>query len=83
MEDRDLLRAYVESQSEQAFAELVSRHVNLVYSAAWRILREPELARDAAQSSFIILARKARTVRQPDALGGWLYRASTRCATNL
>jgi DNA-directed RNA polymerase specialized sigma24 family protein len=64
MEDGELLREHLESQSEQAFAELVARYVNLVYAATFRVLREPELARDAAQCVFIRLARKARTVRR-------------------
>ena len=83
MQDRELLRQYLDAQSEPAFAELVERYVGLVYGVAWRILREPELARDAAQCTFIHLARKAGTVRNPEALGGWLYRTATHCATNL
>jgi RNA polymerase sigma factor (sigma-70 family) len=83
MMDRELLREYLESQSEQAFAQLVARHVNLVYSAALRVLRDPHLAQDASQSTFVLLARKAHTIREPDALAGWLYRAAVNSATNL
>jgi RNA polymerase sigma factor (sigma-70 family) len=79
MDDRELLRQYVETQSEQAFAQLVERHVNLVYATALRLVDEPQMAQDVAQSVFIQLARKAGTVRDGNALSGWLYRAA--CGT--
>jgi RNA polymerase sigma factor (sigma-70 family) len=72
----ELLRDYVERQSEKAFTELVALHVNLVYGTALRIVREPQLAQDVAQSVFIQLARKARSVRDGNALPGWLYRVT-------
>lgn len=76
MDDRDLLREYVESQSEQAFAELVTRHINLVYATALRIVGESQMAHDVAQTVFIRLARKAHSLREGNALPGWLYRAA-------
>ncbi len=77
-DDRELLRDYVDRRSEGAFAELVGRHINLVYSTALRIVRDSDLAEDVSQSVFIQLARKAPTIRSGDALAGWLYRV-TRC----
>ena len=80
MDDHELLQEYVQRQSEQAFAELVGRHVNLVYSTAARLAGEPHLAQDVAQAVFLQLARKAGSVRNGRALGSWLYRV-THAAT--
>jgi RNA polymerase sigma factor (sigma-70 family) len=76
MEDHELLREYAEHQSDKAFAELVARHIDLVYSTAFRLLGEPHLAKDVAQMVFIGLARKPRSIRNPQALAGWLYRTT-------
>jgi RNA polymerase sigma factor (sigma-70 family) len=82
--DAQLLREYARQRLEAAFGELVARHADLVYSAALRQVDSPDVARDVAQTVFIDLARKARTLAEklpPDAsLVGWLYR-STRFAT--
>src|SRR5262245_21221527 len=76
MEDDELLREYIERRSEAAFNELVARHINLVYSTALRLVCEPQLARDVAQQVFIVLARNARSIKNPRALAGWLYRTA-------
>lgn len=78
MDDQELLLEYVARHSEKAFADLVARHMNLVYSTALRVVQDPALAKDVAQSVFIQLARKAPTIRSGHALPGWLYRAA-RC----
>ncbi len=80
MDDHELLREYVERQSEPAFAELVARHVDFVYATAWRVMGDSAAAQDVAQAVFIHLARKAWTVRDGRALVGWLYRATYRTA---
>src|SRR6266536_257153 len=77
--DAQLLREYARNGSEMAFGELVSRHADLVYSAALRQVLEPDLARDVAQSVFADLARKAKSLSSQVVLAGWLYR-STRFA---
>jgi RNA polymerase sigma factor (sigma-70 family) len=76
MEDHELLREYAERHSEGAFAELVGRHIDLVYSTALRVVGETHLAKDVAQMVFIGLARKPRSIRNPLALVGWLYRTT-------
>jgi DNA-directed RNA polymerase specialized sigma24 family protein len=64
---------YAEHHSDKAFAELVARHIDLVYSTAFRVVGETHLARDVAQMVFIGLARKPRSLRNPRVLAGWLY----------
>jgi RNA polymerase sigma factor (sigma-70 family) len=71
--DMDLTRAYADQNSEPAFAELVDRHINLVYSVALRQTRQPQDAQDITQAVFILLARKAAGLRQRTTLTGWLY----------
>ncbi len=73
-DDSQLLRHYVEGGSEAAFKELVERHLGLVYHSALRRLgAEAHLAPDIAQTVFILLARKARTLRGHPSLVGWLH----------
>ena len=59
--DMDLVREYARCKSEEAFATLVSRHVNLVYSVAFRHVRDSHLAEEITQTVFLILARKGGT----------------------
>jgi uncharacterized protein (TIGR03435 family) len=74
MDDMTLLREYAETKSESAFAALVSRHINFVHSAALRQVRDADLAKDVTQAVFIILARKARSIRPNTILTGWLFK---------
>jgi RNA polymerase sigma factor (sigma-70 family) len=76
MDDRELLRQYVENRSESAFSEIVRRHLNLVYATAFRLVGDSHTAQDIAQSVFIRLAIKATFIREGNALPGWLYRAA-------
>ena len=85
--DAQLLRAYAERGAETAFAEIVARHTDLVYSAALRQVYSPDLARDVTQSVFTDLARKACEVSfklSPQvSLVGWLYRGTQFAARDL
>ena len=71
--DGDCLRRFVETRDEAAFAELVRRHGPAVYGICRRTIGDHQLAEDSFQAVFVILARKAGTIRTPDAVGGWLF----------
>src|ERR1700757_4897973 len=75
--DNQLLRHYVRDRSGDAFAELVQRHIRLVYSAALRQSNDRATAEDVAQAVFTDLARKAPRLLGHSSLTGWLY-TSTR-----
>ena len=80
--DHELLRQYTQDGCEDAFAELVRRHTDLVYAACLRIVRDPHLAEDAAQAAFLVLVRRARTIAAGESLAGWLYRVAVNSARN-
>ena len=71
--DQRLLYEYAEQKSETAFAELVRRHVDLVYSAALRMVRDADVAKDVTQNVFVALAQQARQLCARAALEGWLH----------
>ncbi len=82
-DDAQLLRRYAETGAEEAFTELVRRHLDLTWAAAYRITGDAHLARDVAQTVFADLARKARHLRPDTVLPGWLYRAACLAATKV
>lgn len=73
VDDITLLREFIEKHSESAFAEIVRRHLNLVYCVALRFVRDSDEAQDVAQAVFILLAQKAGSLRGRVVLAGWLY----------
>ena len=82
--DSELLAEFARIRSEAAFAELVKRHVNLVYSAALRQTNgDAHLAQDVAQSVFTDLARKAASLASRESLTGWLYTSAHFAAAKI
>ncbi|MBL9134930.1 MAG: sigma-70 family RNA polymerase sigma factor [Verrucomicrobiales bacterium] len=71
--DAELLRQYGSQGHEEAFAELVRRHLGMVTATAARIVKDPVAAEDVAQEVFARLARRWRKVPTSCALGGWLH----------
>ena len=83
LSDRQLLERFVASRdpgAEAAFAALVGRHGPMVLDLCRLHLRDRHLAEDAFQAVFLVLARRARSVRDPDLLANWLYGVTLRTA---
>jgi RNA polymerase sigma factor (sigma-70 family) len=83
LNDHELLAEFARTESETAFATLVARYVNLVYSTALRFTGNPHHAEEITQAVFIILARKAGKLSSGVVLSGWLYQAARLTAANL
>jgi len=81
--DIALLQEYLDRNSETAFAGLVHRHINLVYSVALRFTGNSPDAQDVTQAVFIILAQKAASLRRRTTLTGWLYETTRFTARQL
>jgi RNA polymerase sigma factor (sigma-70 family) len=81
--DRELLDRYLTGRDETAFAALVKRHGPMVLSLCWRVLRHRQDAEDAFQAVFLVLARKAMTIRRGESLTGWLHRVALHAALRL
>jgi RNA polymerase sigma factor (sigma-70 family) len=81
-DDMELVREYARSNSEAAFATLVERHINLVYSVALRRAADTHLAQEITQAVFIILARKANALGAKTILPGWLCRTAHYVSAN-
>jgi uncharacterized protein (TIGR03435 family) len=81
-DDSALLRDYVKNHSDDAFAALVTRHINLVYSVAMRAVGDPHGAEEITQAVFIILAKKAAQLRSGNALSSWLFQTTRLTAGN-
>lgn len=81
--DHDLLGQFTREQSQAAFAELVGRHLNLVYSAALRQVRSPQLAEEISQSVFTNLACNAARLQANTVLSAWLYQVTRHAAIDV
>ncbi|MEO5960071.1 MAG: sigma-70 family RNA polymerase sigma factor [Opitutaceae bacterium] len=81
-DDAELLRLYVHSSSEAAFAELVRRYIKLVYQTARRqVGSDGSTAEDVTQTVFSLLARKAALLTRHQSLAGWLHTTSRFAAS--
>src|ERR1043166_892589 len=80
--DTSLLEEFTASESEEAFAELVRRHIGLVHSVALRHTNDAQHAQEITQAVFIILARKAASLGRKTVLSGWLYHTARLTAAN-
>src|SRR5260221_6778657 len=81
--DLELLARYTRDKAEEAFAEIVRRHLDLVHSAALRQVRSPQLAEEVAQAVFINLARHADRLAPDTILAAWLYQVTPREAIDV
>jgi RNA polymerase sigma factor (sigma-70 family) len=71
--DAELLECYIARRDETAFAEMVRRHGPLVLGVCRRVLRDEHDAEDAFQATFLVLVRKAASIRPRAMLSNWLY----------
>ncbi len=83
MTDHELLASFVDSNSSEAFAELVNRHMSYVLGVCRRVLGDEALAEDATQTTFLFLAQKARQIPPQTVLAGWLYLTAQHSALTI
>ena len=80
LSDARLLERFVTHRDEAAFAALVARHGSLVLNTCRTVLKDLNAADDAFQATFVLLFRKAGSIRGRDAVGAWLHRVAYRTA---
>ncbi|HYT90950.1 MAG TPA: sigma-70 family RNA polymerase sigma factor, partial [Gemmataceae bacterium] len=81
--DGQLLQRFSAHRDEDAFAALMQRHSGLVYGVCRHILHQEQDAEDAFQSTFLVLARQAGSIRRQTAVGSWLYQVAFRIAVKV
>ena len=80
LSDGQLLKRFIDHRDEDAFTALVRRHGKLVLGVCRRVLNHAQDAEDVFQATFLILARKACSIRRREAVGSWLYQTAYRLA---
>ncbi len=83
LSDRALLDSWIVRRDEAAFAALVERHGSMILAVCRRVLRRLHDAEDACQATFLVLARKAGSIRKKDSLSSWLHGVAFRVASDL
>ena len=81
LSEGELLERFVRGNDEAAFEVLMARHGPMVLGVCRQLLRDPNDVDDAFQATFLVLVRKAGTLRRRDLLGNWLYGVAFRVAT--
>jgi RNA polymerase sigma factor (sigma-70 family) len=80
--DPELLASYAREKGDDVFAEIVRRHLDLVYGAALRQVHSPQLAEEVAQCVFLELARQASRLSSNTILAAWLYKVTHQISIN-
>src|SRR5208282_1800058 len=80
MTDRELLDQFVEECNERVFESLVRRHGGMVFGVCRRILGNHQDAEEAFQATFLVLAKKARSISRRELLANWLFGVARRTA---
>src|SRR5262245_42049490 len=83
LSDFQLLERFLVRRDQAAFSMLVERHGPLVLATCRALVRDRDDAEDAFQATFLLLARKGSSLRDPAALGGWLHRVARRVASQV
>src|SRR5262245_57966298 len=81
--DAELLVRYARGRDDEAFEELLARHGPLVWGVCRRLVSDRHTAEDAFQATFLVLARRAKTIRRPESLACWLHGVARRAAGRL
>src|SRR5262245_56104249 len=79
--DADLLQRFAHYADHQSFEAILRRHGPMVWGVCRRVLANAHDAEDAFQAAFLVLVKKARSVRRGDRLGPWLYGVAYKVAT--
>jgi DNA-directed RNA polymerase specialized sigma24 family protein len=80
LSDQQLVEKLLAGCDESVFQAVVRRHGTMVYGVCWRVLKHEHDAEDAFQATFLVLARKLRTVRKRASLASWLHGVARRIA---